>query len=60
MARLNKIERAQMKEAAERRALSPPPLVPVAPRAYLKFSAFAARFNRSIKPVRFIGDHWKL
>jgi hypothetical protein len=60
MARLSKIERAQIKEAVERRPSRPPPLRVVSPRSYIEFATFAARFNRSPKPVRFTGDHWKL
>jgi hypothetical protein len=60
MARLSKSERAQLKAAAERRGPRPPRVPPLPPRAYLEFATFAARFDRSIKPVRFTGEHWKL
>lgn len=60
MARLNNTERAQLKEAVERRVVRPPPVPPVSPRSYLRFATFAARFNRSVKPVCFTGEHWKL
>jgi hypothetical protein len=60
MARLSKTERTQIKEAMERRTLRPPPLRTSSPRCYMEFATFAARFNRSAKPVRFTGQHWKL
>lgn len=60
MARLNKTEQVQLKKAVERRALPQPPVRQVSPRSYMEFAAFAARFDRSAKPVRFTGEHWKL
>jgi hypothetical protein len=32
----------------------------MSPREYLEFATFAARFSRGSKPVRFVGDEWKL
>lgn len=56
----DKTERAQLKKAVERRALPPRPARQVSLRSYMEFAAFAARFDRSAKPVRFTGEHWKL
>ena len=60
MARLSKTEQAQLKKAVAQRSPVPPPPQPMSPRAYIQFATFAARFDRSIKPVRFSGDQWKL
>jgi hypothetical protein len=60
MARLSNTEKKQF-AAATRRTTRKPPVLPVhSLRAYMEFATFAARFNRTVKPVRFVGNHWKL
>ncbi|GAB4174190.1 MAG: hypothetical protein Kow0020_09610 [Wenzhouxiangellaceae bacterium] len=68
MSRLSEQERAEL-IAAARKPLNGPPLRPderfVAPtpearHRYIVFATQAARFYRGDKPVRFIGDRWKL
>ena len=61
MARLSKTEKRQLIAATKRSSAKPAPAAPLlSPRAYVEFATFAAKFDRSIKPVRFIGDNWKL
>ena len=61
MARLSNTEKRQLAAATKRRSAQPAPLPrPMSPRAYVEFATFAARFGRATKPVRFVGDEWKL
>jgi hypothetical protein len=61
MARLTETEKRQLLEATTRRMEpAPPPAPPLSARAYVEFATFAARFARTPKPVRFVGDNWKL
>ncbi|MSU25518.1 MAG: hypothetical protein EXS32_17060 [Opitutus sp.] len=61
MARLSNTEKRQLVAATKRRsAQSAPVLPPLSPRAYMEFATFAARFGPVTKPVRFVGDEWKL
>ena len=61
MARLSETEKRQLVAATKRRpAKSAPPPRPMSPREYVEFATFAARFARGSKPVRFVGDEWKL
>lgn len=61
MARLSEIEKRQLVAATKRRPVkSAPPPRPMSPREYVEFATFAARFARGSKPVRFVGDEWKL
>lgn len=61
MARLSSAEKRQLIAAARRRSAKPAPKVqPLSPRAYIEFATFAARFSPAKKPVRFVGDGWKL
>ena len=62
MALLSEIEKRQLvAPAAKGRPAQPAPLLrPMTPRAYVDFATFAARFGRTTKPVRFVGDEWKL
>ena len=61
MARLNSTEKRQLADTAQRRSAKPTPLPRLmTPRAYVEFATFAARFDRATKPVRFVGDEWKL
>jgi hypothetical protein len=61
MARLSDTEKRQLVGATKRRPAKPaPPPRPMAPREYMEFATFAARFARGSKPVRFVGNEWKL
>jgi hypothetical protein len=61
MARLSDAEKRQLVAATKRRSAKSPPLHrPMTPRAYVEFATFAARFSGATKPVRFVGDEWKL
>lgn len=61
MARLGNTEKRQLLAAAKRRSAKPAPKVqPLSPRDYIEFATFAARFSFAKKPVRFVGDEWKL
>ena len=61
MARLSSTEKHQLVAATKRQFAKPAPLPrPMSPRAYMEFATFAARFGRAPKPVRFVGDQWKL
>jgi hypothetical protein len=60
MARLSNTEKKQLAAAARRTASKAPPPPLRSPRAYVEFATFAARFNRAKKPVRFVGNDWKL
>ena len=62
MARLSETEKRQLVAATKRRPAkpAPPPPRPMSPREYVEFATFAARFARGSKPVRFVGDEWKL
>ena len=60
MARLTDTEKRQLTLAAKKPAPKPPPPPLLSPRAYIAFAMFAARFSRASKPVRFIGENWKL
>ncbi len=63
MASLSSTEKRQLLAATKCRpanAVRTPALLPMSPRAYIEFATFAAKFGRSVKPVRFIGDNWKL
>lgn len=61
MARLSNTEKRQLIAATKRPSAKPAPVVPLlSPRAYVEFATFAARFSPAPKPVRFVGDHWKL
>ena len=37
-----------------------PPRRLLTPLEYAEIATFASRFDRSVKPVRFDGEHWKL
>jgi len=60
MARLSDTEKKQLAVAVRRKARKPPALPMRSMRAYMEFATFAAGFDRAVKPVRFIGNHWKL
>ena len=60
MARLSDTEKRQLAAAVRRKTPKPPALPVHSLRAYLEFATFAARFNRAVKPVHFVGNHWKL
>ena len=61
MARLSESEKRELIAATKRRPAQPaPPPRPMSPREYVEFATFAARFARGRKPVRFVGDAWKL
>jgi hypothetical protein len=61
MARLSNTEKRQLIAATKRPSAKPAPAAPLLPpRAYAEFATFAARFCPAPKPVRFIGDNWKL
>ena len=61
MARLTETEKRQLVAATKRRpAKFVPPPRPMSPREYVEFATFAERFARGSKPVRFVGDEWKL
>ena len=60
MARLTDTEKKQLAALARRTTRKPPALPLHSPRAYIEFATFAARFNRAVKPVRFVGNHWML
>jgi hypothetical protein len=61
MARLSNTEKRQLIAATKRRPARPAPVAPqLSPRAYVEFATFAARFGPATKPVRFVGDEWKL
>jgi hypothetical protein len=61
MARLSSTEKRQWVAATKRRSAPPaPPPRLMSPREYVEFATFAARFSRAKKPVRFVGDEWKL
>ncbi|MCS3904399.1 hypothetical protein J2T55_002435 [Methylohalomonas lacus] len=68
MARLTNDERRALRELAAQQH-DEPPLTDderfVAPTAeararYIRFATEASRFYRGDKPVRFVGNHWKL
>jgi|GEM_PF-2822563 len=61
MARLSNTEKRQLAAATKRRSAPPAPVAPqLSPRAYVDFATFAARFSPAPKPVRFVGEEWKL
>ena len=64
MARLSNTEKRQLVAATKRRSAKPANAAPrpqgLTPRDYVEFATFAARFGRGSKPVRFVGDEWKL
>jgi hypothetical protein len=61
MARLTDTEKRQLLEATTRRTEPAPPRAPrISMKAYVAFATFASRFARTPKPVRFVGDNWKL
>lgn len=61
MARLSNTEKRQLVAATSRRSAQRAPVTPsLSPRAYVEFATFAARFGPVAKPVRFVGDKWKL
>jgi hypothetical protein len=61
MARLTDREQLQLIEATRKNRPAPAPRPrPMTPKEYMEFAAFAARFARGAKPVRFIGDKWRL
>lgn len=68
MARLTDAEREGLRRAAEAPFEEPPlsaderyvaPTVEARAR-YIRFATHAARLYRGAKPVRFVGEHWKL
>lgn len=68
MARLSDTDRAALRELTARGWVQSPaersPAL-VAPRLearerYCRWASAAARFYRGSKPVRFVGEHWKL
>jgi hypothetical protein len=61
MTRLSESEKQQLKSPRPGKSPQPAPAVKVmSPAAYMEFATLAARFDRSVKPVRFEGAHWKL
>lgn len=60
MARLTEQEKSQLL-AATRRQSPRPPAVPLRPvQDFVAFATFASAFKSARKPVRFVGDRWKL
>ena len=61
MASLSNTEKRQLAAATKRRSAQRAPVAtPLSPRAYVEFATFAARFGPVTKPVRFVGNAWKL
>jgi len=60
MARLSEREKVQLKTAARRKAPRPPPVSRQPAERFVAFASFASQFKPAPKPVRFIGEHWKL
>jgi hypothetical protein len=60
MARLSSAEKKQIIAGARRPATTAPRRNASSAKAYLEFVTFAARFSRAVKPVRFVGNHWRL
>jgi len=61
MAKLDNAERRQLQVPPRPGCAAPPPPPALAPREYMAFATFAARFLRATKPKpTFEGRHWKL
>lgn len=48
------------KASGESVANQPPPPRRLTPLEYIEFATWASQFDRSVKPVAFGGEHWKL
>jgi hypothetical protein len=60
MARLSDQEKAQLKAGARRKTPRPPPVSARPVDQFLAFVSLASTFKPAPKPVRFVGQHWKL
>jgi len=61
MAKLDNTERKQLQAPPRPGCAAPPPPPALAPREYVAFATFAARFLPATKPrPAFGGRHWKL
>ncbi len=60
MARLSEQEKLQLKTAADRKTPRPPPVSLQPAERFLAFASFASQLKPALKPVRFVGQHWKL